>query len=117
MPDCPVRYADHLAMCTDCPAIWPDHPLLYADRLSLYADGPTGSFRVCAVCGGSGTCLGNLLKIGSAAAGPDGPRSRADGSDMCRSTNLSSMCVGGYGCQCTCLSTSHKGVVTGRDNL
>jgi hypothetical protein len=33
-------------------------------------------------CGGSDAYLGNSLKIGPAIAGPDGPRSRADGPDM-----------------------------------
>jgi hypothetical protein len=53
---------------------------------------------VCVVYGGSGACLGNSLKMGPVAAGPNGPRSRADDPDMRRSANLSSMCVGGCGC-------------------
>jgi hypothetical protein len=49
--------------------------------------------------GSLGAGLDNsLLKMGSAAAGPDGPRSRADGPDMRRSANLSPMCVGGCCC-------------------
>jgi hypothetical protein len=32
-----------------------------------------GSFRFCVVCGGSGTYLGNSLKIGPTVVGPDGP--------------------------------------------
>ena len=47
---------------------------MYLDCPALYADGPNGSFRVCAVGGGSGADLGNsFLKIGHAAAGLDGP--------------------------------------------
>jgi hypothetical protein len=61
--------------------MWPDRPL-------LYADGAARSFRVCAVRGCSGACLGNSVKMGPAVAGPNGPRSRADGPDMCRSANL-----------------------------
>jgi hypothetical protein len=49
-------------------------------------------------------------KMGSTATVPDGP-------DMRSSANLSPMCARGCGCQDTCLSASHKGVVTGRDNL
>jgi hypothetical protein len=68
------------------------------DCLAPYADGPNGLSRVCAVCGGSGAGLGNsLLKMGSVAAGLDGPRSCADGPDMRRSANLPSKCVGGCG--------------------
>jgi hypothetical protein len=55
--------------------------------------------------------------MGPAVAGPDGPRSRADGSVMCRLANLLPMCVGGCGYQGMCPSASHKGVVIGRDNL
>jgi hypothetical protein len=70
-------------------------------------------FRVCVTCGGSNTYLGNSLKIGPVVVGPDGPRSCADGPDMCRSANLLPIC----GCSGMCPSASHKGVVTGRDNL
>jgi hypothetical protein len=98
--------------------MWPDRPTLYSDYLASYADGLNGLSRVCTVCGGLGAELGNLLlKMGSAAAGPDGPCSRADGPDMRKSSNLSPMCVGGCCCPGTRLSASHKGVVTGRDNL
>jgi hypothetical protein len=97
--DRPVKYADRPAPCADCPAMWPDRPTLYSDCLAPYADGPNGLSRVCMACGGLGAGLGNsLLKMGSVAAGPDGPRSRADGPDMRRSANLSPMCVGG--CRC-----------------
>jgi hypothetical protein len=48
--------------------------------------------RFYAICGGSGACLGNSLKMGSAVAGPDGTRSRADGPGMCRSTDLLPIC-------------------------
>jgi hypothetical protein len=90
---------DRPALCADCPAMWPDCPTLYSDYLASYADGPNGLSRVCTVCGGLGAGLGNsLLKMGSAAAGPNGPRSRADGPDMHRSANLSPMCVGGCCC-------------------
>jgi hypothetical protein len=89
VPDRPVKYADRPAPCADCPS-------LYSDCLAPYADGPNGLSRVCTTCGGLGAGLGNsLLKMGSAAASPDGPRSRADGPDMRRSANLSPMCVGG----------------------
>jgi hypothetical protein len=116
--DRPVKYADRSASCADCPAMWPDRPTLYSDYLASYADGLNGLSRVCTVCGGLGAELGNLLlKMGSAAAGPDGPCSRADGPDMRKSSNLSPMCVGGCCCPGTRLSASHKGVVTGRDNL
>jgi hypothetical protein len=73
--------------------------VLYSDCLVPYADGLNGLSRVCMVRGGSGAGLGNsFLKMGPATAGPDGPRSHADGPDMCRSASLSSMCVGGCGC-------------------
>jgi hypothetical protein len=73
-----------------------DCPTLFSDCLASYADGPNGLSRVCTLCGGLGVGLGNsLLKMGSGAVGSDGPRSRADGPDMRRSTNLSPMCVGG----------------------
>jgi hypothetical protein len=99
VPDRPVKYADRPAPCADCPAMWPDRPTLYSDCLAPYADGPNGLSRVCTTCGGLGAGLGNsLLKMGSVAAGPDGPRPRTDGPDMCRSANLSPMCVGG--CRC-----------------
>jgi hypothetical protein len=92
MSDRPVKYVD-------CPTMWPDRPTLYSDCLASYADGPNGLSRVCTVCGGLGAGLGNLLlKMGSAAAGPDGPRSRADGPDMRKLANLSPMCVGGCCC-------------------
>jgi hypothetical protein len=79
--------------------MWPDRPTLYSDYLAPYADGPNGLSRVCTACGGLGAGLGNsLLKKGLATAGPDGPRPRTDGPDMCRSANLSPMCVGG--CRC-----------------
>jgi hypothetical protein len=92
VPDRSVKYADRLAPCAD-------HSTLYSDCLASYADGPNGLSRVCTVCGGLGAGLGNvLLKMGSAAAGPDDPRSRADGSDTRRSANLSSMCM--EGCYC-----------------
>jgi hypothetical protein len=48
--------------------------------------------QILAICGGSGACLGNSLKLGPAVAGPDGPRSRADGPDMCRSADLLPIC-------------------------
>jgi hypothetical protein len=39
--------------------------VLYSDCPVLHADGPNGSFRVCAVRGGSGASLGNsFLKTG-----------------------------------------------------
>jgi hypothetical protein len=96
VPDRPVKYADRTALCVDCPAMWPDRPILYSDCLAPYADGPNGLSRVCTTCGGLGAGLDNsLLKMGSAAAGPDSLRSRADGLDMHRSANLSLMCVGG----------------------
>jgi hypothetical protein len=99
VPDCPVKYADRPAPCVNCSAMWLDRPTLYSDYLGSYTDGPNGLSRVCTVCGGLGAGLGNsLLKMGSAAAGPDGPRSCADGPDMRRSANLSPMCVGGYCC-------------------
>jgi hypothetical protein len=95
--------------------MWPDRPTLYSDCPASYADGLNGLSRVCTVCLGLGAGLDNsLLKMGSAAAGPDGPRSRADGPDVRRSANLSPMCVGTQG---TCLSAAHKRGVTGRDNL
>jgi hypothetical protein len=85
MPDRPVKYVDH--------------PTLYLDCLASYANGLNGLSRVCTVCGGLGAGLGNsLLKMGSTAAGMDGPRSRADGPDTRRSANLSPMCVGGCCC-------------------
>jgi hypothetical protein len=85
MPDRPVKYADH--------------PTLYSDCLASYADGLNGLSRVCTVCGGLGAGLDNsLLKMGSAAADPDGPRCHVDGPDMRRLTNLSPMCVGGCCC-------------------
>jgi hypothetical protein len=97
--DHPVKYADRPAPCVNCPTMWPDRSTLYSDYLASYADGPNGLSRVCTVCGGLGAGLGNsLLKMESAAAGSDGTRSRADGPDMRRSTNLSSMCVGGCCC-------------------
>jgi hypothetical protein len=75
VPDRSVKYAD-------CPAMWPDRPTLYSDCLAPYADSPNGLSRVCTACGGLGVGLGNsLLKMGLAAAGPDGSRSRADGPD------------------------------------
>ena len=99
MSDRSVKYANRPTPCVDCLAMWPDRPTLYSDCLASYADSPNGLSRVCTVCGGLGAGLGNsLLKMGSTAAGPDGPRSRADGPDMRRSTNLSPMCVGGYCC-------------------
>jgi hypothetical protein len=77
----------------------PDRPTLYSDCMAPYADGLNGLSRVCTACGGLGAGLGiSLLKMGSAAADPDGPRPRADGPDMRRSANLSPMCVGG--CRC-----------------
>jgi hypothetical protein len=86
-------------MCADYPVMWLDRPGLYLDCPVLYADGPNWSFRVCAVRGGSGLGLDNsFLKIGPAVAGPDGPRSRADGSDMRRSAILPLICIGGCGC-------------------
>jgi hypothetical protein len=85
VPDHPVKYADR--------------PTLYSDCLMPYADGPNGLSRFCTACGGLGAGLGNLLlKMGSTAAGLDGPRSRANGPDMRRSTNLLPMCVRGYRC-------------------
>jgi hypothetical protein len=79
--------------------MWSDRPTLYSNYLASYADGPNGLSRVCTVCGGLGASLGDsLLKMGSAAAGPDGPRSRADGPDMCILANLSPMCMGGCCC-------------------
>jgi hypothetical protein len=66
---------------------------------TLYADGLNGSFRACTVRGDSGADLGNsILKTGPATAGPDGPRSRADGPAMRRSTDLPPICIGGCGC-------------------
>jgi hypothetical protein len=99
VPDRSVKYADRPVTCADCPAMWPDRSKLYSDCLAPYADSPNGLSRVCTVCGGLGVGLGNsLLKMGPVAAGPDGPRSHADGPDMRRSANLSPMCVGGYCC-------------------
>jgi hypothetical protein len=87
--------------------MWPDHLALYLDCLASYADGPNGLSRVFTVCGGLGAGLGNsLLKMGSAAAGLDGPRSRADGPDMRRLVNLSPMCMGG----CCCLGYMSIGI-------
>jgi hypothetical protein len=97
--DRPVRYMDRPAMCADCPIMWPDRPRLYSDCPVLYADGLNWSFRFCTVHGSSGLGLGNsFLKIVPVTAGPDGPCSRADGSDMCRSAILPLMCIGGCGC-------------------
>jgi hypothetical protein len=99
MPDRPVKYADCSAPCVDCPAMWPDRPTLYSNCLASYADGPNGLSRVCMVRGGLGAGLGNsLLKMGSAAAGPDGPRSRVDGPDMRILANLLPMCMRGCCC-------------------
>jgi hypothetical protein len=70
----------------------PRPSVIYADRPSLYADGPTGWFRFCVICGGSGACLGNSLKMSPAVAGPDGPRSRADGPGICISIDLLPIC-------------------------
>jgi hypothetical protein len=99
MPDRPVKYADRTAPCADCPAMWPDRLTLYSDCLVPYTDDPNGLSTVYMACGSLGAGLGNLLlKMGSAAAGPDGPRSRADDPDMRRSANLSLMCVGS--CRC-----------------
>jgi hypothetical protein len=99
VPYRPVKYADRPALCADCPAMWPDRPTLYSDCLAPYTDGLNGLSRVCTACGGLGAGLGNsLLKMGSAAADLDSPRSRADGPNMRKSTNLSLMCVGG--CRC-----------------
>jgi hypothetical protein len=85
VPDRPIRYVDRPALYSNCPA--------------PYVDSLNGLSRACAVHGGSCACLGNsFLKMGPAAAGPDGSRSRANGPDMCGSVNLSPMCVGGYGC-------------------
>jgi hypothetical protein len=67
-------------------------------RPDMYADGLSGWFRACVACGGSDTYLGNSLKMGPTVAGSDGPRSRADGLDMCRSPNLLLICLGGCGC-------------------
>jgi hypothetical protein len=107
VPDRPVKYADRPTPCADCPAMWPDRPTLYSGCLASYADGPNGLSRVRMACGGLGAGLGNsLLKIGSAAAGPDGPRPCADGPDMRRSANLSPMCVGG----CRCLGYMSIGI-------
>jgi hypothetical protein len=76
--DRPAKYADRPAPCADCPAMWPDRPTLYSNCLASYADGLSGLSRVCTVCGGLGAGLGNsLLKMGSVAAGPDGPCSHA----------------------------------------
>jgi hypothetical protein len=92
--------------------------VLYLDCPAPYANGSNGLSRVCAVRGGSGAGLCNsFLKMGPAAAGPDGPRSRADGPNMRRSTNLSSMCVGGCGCSGYASIGIHKGVVTDCGNL
>jgi hypothetical protein len=72
---------------------------MYSDCPALYADGPNGSFWVCAVRGGSSADLSNsLLKTGHAATGPDGPCSRSDGPAMCTSTGLPPICVGGCCC-------------------
>jgi hypothetical protein len=84
---------------SDRPVKYANRPTLYSDCLVSYADGSNGLSRVCTVCGGLGAGLGNsLLKMGSAAAGPDGPHSCAGGPDMRKLANLSSMCVGGYCC-------------------
>jgi hypothetical protein len=97
--DDPVKYTDRPVTCADCPAMWSDRLELYSDCLASYTDGLNGLSRVCVVCGGLGAGLGNsLLKMGSTAASPDSPRSRADGPDMRRSANLSPMCVGGCCC-------------------
>jgi hypothetical protein len=99
VPDRPVKYADRPVTCAGCPAMCPDRLALYSDCLAPYTDGPNGLSRVCMVCGSLGAVLGNsLLKMGPVAAGPDGPRSRADSPDMRRSANLSLMCVGGCCC-------------------
>jgi hypothetical protein len=79
--------------------MWPDRSALYSNCPTPYTDGPNGLSRFCTVRGGLGVGFGNsFLKTGPAAAGLDGPRSRANGSDMRRLANLSPMCVGGYGC-------------------
>jgi hypothetical protein len=97
--DRPVKYADRPATYADYPAMWPNHPVLYLDCLAPYTDCPNGLSRVCTVCGSLGASLSNsLLKMGLAAAGPDGPCSCADGPDMHRSANLSPMCMGGCCC-------------------
>jgi hypothetical protein len=99
VPDHPGKYTDRPATCADCSAKCPDRPVLYSDCPAPYADGPNGLPRVCAVRGGSGAGLGNsFLKTGPSATDLDGPRSRANGPDMRRSTNLSPMCVGCCGC-------------------
>jgi hypothetical protein len=62
-------------------------------------DGLNCSFRVCERCGGPGVGFSNsVLKTGSAAVGPEGPRSRADGSIVRRSVGLPPICIGGCGC-------------------
>jgi hypothetical protein len=97
--DRPVRYANCVVVCADYLAIWPDRPVLYSNYPALYPDGPNGSFKVCTVRGSSGAGLSNsFLKTGPTTAGLDDPRSRVDGPDMCRSTDLPPICVGGCGC-------------------
>jgi hypothetical protein len=70
-----VKYADRPAACADC--------------LTLCAEGPNCSFRVCAGRGGLDADFGiSVLKTGPTAAGPDGPRSRADGPVVHRLTGF-----------------------------
>jgi hypothetical protein len=73
--DRPVKYVDRPASCADC--------------LTLCADGPNCSFRVCAGRDGSGVDFSiSALKTIPAAAGPDGPCSRADGPAVHKSTSF-----------------------------
>jgi hypothetical protein len=102
----------------DYPAIWPDCLVMYSDCPTLYTNGLNESFRVCAVCGGSGAGLGNsFLKTGSVASAPNSPHSRVDGLVVRRSADLPPICVVGCVVHGMCPSTSRKGVVAGHDSL
>jgi hypothetical protein len=111
VPDRPAPFAD-------CPAMWPDRPTLYSDCLAPYADGSNGLSRVCTACGGLGAGLGNsLLKMGSAAAART-VRAHVRTVRTCADRQIYRRCAWeAIVAQGTCLSASHKGVVTGRDTL
>jgi hypothetical protein len=87
--DCPAACAERPAACVDHPTIWLDRPVLYSDCPTLHVDGLNGSFRVCAIRGGSGAGLVNsFLKTGPVAAGPYSPLSCTDGPVMHRLANF-----------------------------
>jgi hypothetical protein len=57
----------------DCSDIWSGPSVIICGPSVIVCGQSDWVVQILCICGSSGACLGNLLKMGPAVAGPDGP--------------------------------------------